>query len=362
MLKNITEKYVKTDLNCVKGKERWKKIIRKITKKEVLNLSITFKIPHHLLNSEEITSYTINNKEWDEINNEFIQKQNGNKEVLINKIIVESDRTTKIIEVKSLQKIIKQEKYRYVIPDEPNYQKKYSILNNQDIGINDESESLKEKLKNDLTSKINLLITNQKQNDNNFNLEEILNYLDYDIGTEILAKTLYKKGFRAALKLDEENYNSLNKNCKKALISLNNSEENMFNLELIVKITSSAFYFSKENNNNFLIDDLRNDFNNNYYYWNKEPFWNTWQFMQDYFSINDYNTYCRIIIYDFSNKLLRLKLDKNFIINYLISILGEKIILMEYNNDLTQERIQENQKIFSETRDVIIEIVNSYPY
>ena len=193
-------------------------------------------------------------------------------------------------------------------------------------------------------------------------MEEILNYLDYDIGTEILAKTLYKKGFRAALKLDEENYNSLNKICKKALISLNNSEENMFNLELIVKITSSAFYFSKENNNNFLIDDLRNDFNNNYYYWNKEPFWNTWQFMQDYFSINDYNTYCRIIIYDFSNKLLRLKLDKNFIINYLISILGEKIILMEYNNDLTQERIQENQKIFSETRDVIIEIVNSYPY
>ena len=362
MMKNITEKYVKTDLNCVKGKERWKKIIRKITKKEVLNLPITFKIPHHLLNSEEITSYTINNKEWDEINNEFIQKQNGNKEVLINKIIVESDRTTKIIEVKSLQKIIKQEKYRYVIPDEPNYQKKYSILNNQDIGINDESESLKEKLKNDLSSKINLLITNQKQNDNNFNLEEILNYLDYDIGTEILAKTLYKKGFRAALKLDEENYNSLNKICKKALISLNNSEENMFNLELIVKITSSAFYFSKENNNNFLIDDLRNDFNNNYYYWNKEPFWNTWQFMQDYFSINDYNTYCRIIIYDFSNKLLRLKLDKNFIINYLISILGEKIILMEYNNDLTQERIQENQKIFSETRDVIIEIVNSYPY
>ena len=59
---------------------------------------------------------------------------------------------------------------------------------------------------------------------------------------------------------------------------------------------------------------------------------------------------------------MRLKLDKNFIINYLISILGEKIILMEYNNDLTQERIQENQKIFSETRDVIIEIVNSYPY
>ena len=83
----------------------------------------------------------------------------------------------KIIEVKSLKKIIKQEKYRYVIPDEPNYQKKYSILNNQDIGINDESESLKEKLKNDLSSKINLLITNQKQNDNNFNLEEILNYL-----------------------------------------------------------------------------------------------------------------------------------------------------------------------------------------
>ena len=35
MLKNITEKYVLSDLDNIKGKSKWKKIVRKISKKEV---------------------------------------------------------------------------------------------------------------------------------------------------------------------------------------------------------------------------------------------------------------------------------------------------------------------------------------
>ena len=67
-------------------------------------------------------------------------------------------------------------------------------------------------------------------------------------------------------------------------------------------------------------------------------------------------------MHDFSNKLLKIQLDKNFIISYLVSSLGEKMILMEHNNELSQKEIKENQAIFMENRKVIMEIVNSYPY
>ena len=122
------------------------------------------------------------------------------------------------------------------------------------------------------------------------------------------------------------------------------------------------FYYSKENSNDFLIDDLRKDLGVSYYFWNKESFWNTWQIMENYFSINDYSKYCRIIMHDFSNKFLKIQLDKNFIISYLVSSLGEKMILMEHNNELSDKEIKDNQSVFIENRKLIIEIINNYPY
>ena len=35
---------------------------------------------------------------------------------------------------------------------------------------------------------------------------------------------------------------------------------------------------------------------------------------------------------------------------------------MEHNNELSQKEIKENQAIFMENRNVVIEIINNYPY
>ena len=209
----------------------------------------------------------------------------------------------------------------------------------------DLSKSLKEKIKNDLSSLLNSILSNKNYEKEKFNDEKILSYVYYDIGKEVLSKALYKKGFRVAFKLNEYNYIYLCKICLNALISLCDSEENIINIEFAVKIISSAFYYSKENSNEYLIDDLRDNLGKNFYFWNKESFWNTWQIMENYFSLTDYSTYCRIIMHDFANKLLRIKLDKEFIISYLISSLGEKLILLEHNNDLSEMKNNTNKRI-----------------
>ena len=379
MLKNITEKYVKTDMTDIKGKKKWKKIIRKITKKEVQKYPISFKIPFHLLNKEEITSYAINHKEWIDLNNNLNEKIEGNDDILSNKFISEKDRiATKIIEIDSELKKLKKEAYRYTYPSNLNLKQKprhsasmnlntmlslNNLNNNGDIKKDsDIPNSMKEKIKSEFPFKLNIILNNHTMDKSESNLQELLNYVNYESGKEILAKALYKKGFRVVLRLNEDNYLWLNKICTNALLSLNDSDENMINLEFAVKITSSAFYYTKEKSDEFLIDALIRDLGSNYYYWNKESFWNTWQIMENYFSLNDYSSYCRIIMHDFSNKLLRMRLDKNFIINYLIFSFGEKMILMEHNNDLSQNQIQENQILFSEKRTEIIEIINNYPY
>ena len=379
MLKNISEKYVKSDLSNIKGKKKWKKTTRKISKREVQYFPVSFKIPRHLLNPEKINNYIINNKEWNEINKEIKQNYQGNEDILQNKIVPESERSSsKIIEINSELKILNQEVYRYIIPNESNDKNKarhsFSIILNNPLLLNknnieskikvdtDLSKSLKEKIKNDLSSLLNSILSNKNYEKEKFNDEKILSYVYYDIGKEVLSKALYKKGFRVAFKLNEYNYIYLCKICLTALISLCDSEENIINIEFAVKIISSAFYYSKENSNEYLIDDLRDNLGKNFYFWNKESFWNTWQIMENYFSLTDYSTYCRIIMHDFANKLLRIKLDKEFIINYLISSLGEKLILLEHNNDLNQNAIQENQTLFSENRIKIMEIINNCTY
>ena len=209
---------------------------------------------------------------------------------------------------------------------------------------------------------LTLILANKNSESEKFDVEKITSYVYYDIGKDILSKYLYKKGFRVSIRLSEFNYIHLYKICINALISIYDSEENITNLEFAVKIVSSAFYYSKENSNEYLIDYLRDNLGQNFYLWNKESFWNTWQIMENYFTLTDYITYCRIIMHDFANKLLRIKLDKDFIINYLISSLGEKLILLEHNNHLNQNAIQENKNLFAENSEKIREIINNCTY
>ena len=379
MLKNISEKYVKSDISDIKGKKKWKKTIRKISKREVQYFPLSFKIPRHLLNPEKINNYIINNKEWSEINKEIKQKYQGTEDILQNKIVPESERSSsKIIEINSELKTLNQEVYRYEIPNSSNdkNQTRHSfsillknplLLNKKDIESKlksdaELSDSLKEKIKNDLSLFLTLILANKNSESEKFDVEKITSYVYYDIGKDILSKALYKKGFRVSIRLSEFNYVHLYKICINALISIYDSEENITNLEFAVKIVSSAFYYSKENSNEYLIDYLRDNLGQNFYLWNKESFWNTWQIMENYFTLTDYITYCRIIMHDFANKLLRIKLDKDFIINYLISSLGEKLILLEHNNHLNQNAIQENKNLFAENSEKIREIINNCTY
>ena len=377
MLKNISEKYVKP---VNERKKKWKKITRKIGIIELAQFPITFRIPLHLLNPEEVTMYIIKNKQWQEINNKIEQKQNNqeNEDILQNKIVPENERTSsKIIEINSELKSINKDIYRYEISNKSDNKKRarlsFSINMNNSLLLNklneqsklkDLSDSLKEKIKKDFSSLINLIISNKKIETadlNNINIEEYSSYVYYDIGRNILSKAIYKKGFRVTSKLNEDNFNYLSKICTNALISLCDAEENIINLEFAVKITSSAFYFCKEKSLEYLIDDLRNNLGEKYYFWNKESFWNTWQIMENYFSHTNFSTYCQIIMYDFSNKLLRLKLNKEFIISYLISSLGEKLFLLE-NNNSNRETDTENQLLFSENKTKIKDIVNNCAY
>ena len=104
--------------------------------------------------------------------------------------------------------------------------------------------------------------------------------------------------------------------------------------------------------------------------------------MENYFSLTDYSTYCRIIMHDFANKLLWIKLDKEFIINYLISSLeeydkekivneAEKIVYeqLEFDEDDWETRTQKVQDLIAscleknaENRIKIMEIINNCTY
>ena len=121
-------------------------------------------------------------------------------------------------------------------------------------------------------------------------------------------------------------------------------------------------YPKEKEQNKILIDELRSSLGQDYFLWNKKSFWNTWQHLENYFTINDYGIYCQVIIHDFINKLLRLKLDKDFIANYLVSSLAEKMILLEHTCNLNKKTITENQSLFVENRTKILDLINSCEY
>ena len=184
----------------------------------------------------------------------------------------------------------------------------------------------------------------------------------YSFGRDMLCKSMYQKGFKVVKKLKNESFNSLKQICINAFVALNNLEENQSILEFAVKITSSAFCYCLDGKNIFLIDELSNNLGKDYSLWNKKTFWNTWQALENYFSINDYGIYCQVIVHDFINKLLKLKLDKEFIENYLISTIAEKMILLEHNSELSKNTIKENQKLFMENRTIIMDFISNYEY
>jgi hypothetical protein len=244
-----------------------------------------------------------------------------------------------------------------------NYEKLLHINSDQQNNeyIREESDFSKEEI-NQITTQFKEVVSSLLKNKPT-DIEICLNNIYYNFGRDVLCKSLYQKGFKVVRQLNEKCFESLNKICINAFISINDTDESQNILEFSVKISSSAFCYCKEKEpNKFLIDELRSSLGKDYFLWNKKSFWNTWQHLENYFTITEFGIYCQVIIHDFINKLLRLKLDKDFIANYLVSSLAEKMILLEHTYDLNKNTIKENQSLFVENRTKILDLINSCEY
>ena len=378
MLKNITEKYIKS---VEKSIFKWKKTIRNIEKKDIIKVPIIFKIPLHLLNQDEksFNTYSIEKEEWTNINN-FLEDKIDAK-MLSNDIIAESERialTINQIDTKLNPSNEKMERFFLSEENEFNDRRRTNRINTTYISKKSDifdkllklnyvkannylkqesylSKDEQDQIKNNFKETLTCILKNQPAE-----IEECLKNVYYTIGRDILCKLLFQKGFKVVKKLNEECFTSLNKICINAFVAISSLEENEKILEFAVKITSSAFCYCKEKDSTiFLIDELRKNLGKDYFMWNKYSFWNTWQILENYFSINEYAIYCQVIIHDFSNKLLRLKLDKDFIKNYLISSLGEKLFLLQHTYEKNQDIVNENKNLFNENRTIIIDLIDN---
>jgi hypothetical protein len=235
------------------------------------------------------------------------------------------------------------------------YVKEKEILRKE----SDLSKEDQEKIKNDFTETITHILKNEP----NVKIDLCLKNIYYDFGREILCQLIFKQGFKVVKRLNEQCFIYLSQIFINGFVSTYDNEDNHNMLEFAVKITSSAFCFCKENCDSYLlIDELRNILGKDYFMWNKKSFWNYWQHLEGYFAIEEYETYCQIIVHDISHKLLRLKLDKDFIENYVISLLAEKMILLEHTLNLDKNVIKENQTLFVEHRTKVMEIISNAEY
>lgn len=360
MLKNITEKYVK---NYEKSRFTWRKFVRKIEQKDLQNIPPGFKIPNHLLYHDDnsINNYIIEKQEWININNTL--KNKGNAIDLSSDITPENNRISFIINnIKPELYPSNQNMERFILSANQKRQKEKNKLlalkyvKEKEIYRKDSDLSREdlEKIKNDFTETITCIL----KNDTNVNIELCLKNIYFDFGREILSQLIFRQGFKVVRRLKEQCFIYLTQIFINGFVSTYNDEDNQNMLEFAVKITSSAFCFCKQNYDSYLlIDELRNILGNDYFMWNKKSFWNTWQHIEGYFTIEDYETYCQIIVHDITQKLLRLKLDKDFIKNYLISSLKEKLILLEHNGNINQKQKEENLNIFNENEKNIIELI-----
>ena len=360
MLKNITEKYVK---NYEKSRFTWKKFVRKIDQKDLQNIPQGFRIPNHLLSHDDNskTNYIIEKQEWININDTLKTKDNSID--LSNDIIPEKNRIAFIINnIKPELYPSNQNIERFIISADQKRQKEKNKLLALDYvkekeilrKDSDLSKEDLEKIKNVFTDTITCLL----KNDPNVKIDLCLKNIYFDFGREILSQLIFRQGFKVVKRLNEQCFIYLAQIFINGFVSTYDNEDNQNMLEFAVKITSSAFCFCKENCDSFLlIDELRNILGKDYFMWNKKSFWNIWQHLEGYFAMEDYGTYCQIIVHDISHKLLRLKLDKDFIKNYLISSLKEKLSLLEHNENISQKEKDENQSIFNENEQNIIDII-----
>ena len=420
MLRNIHEKYIITHL---KDKPTtWKNIIRKIQLKDITSnkkLSL-FNIPNHLQNSSFDNSikktYIIDYEKWSLINDNYNMKNDDNLNISKmstnednnTEYISESDRVaTDLLEINNNYYLNDNEYEKYIIPKDneeisnnspykdsrsnssmfSNNNVKASLINNFEkkveikyISTKSVQNFIEQKSKYSINLKNELELTDEEKENIEKNIKECLNQLFedkwdipieeciknvyYNFGRRILCKIIFQKGFKITQIMNDKCFLSLKKIFLNSLISICNINENQEILDFAVKITQAAFCYCKESNNNILlIDELQSRLGKDYFMWIKKNFWNTWQNIDNYFAINNYRVYCDLIKCDFLFKLLRLKIDKEFIINYLKECLEEKMLLMEESmNNNNKNESKEFNDLYAKTKIEITKIVDLEEY
>ena len=418
MLKNIQEKYIIS--HSQNKPTKWKNIIRKIQMKDIINYkkSSLFNIPIHLQNSSFDNSiknnYIINYEKWSKINNYNLDDKNEDNLNTSEKSIndeINSDYNSDYISISDRIAFELLDINNNLFPDENKYEKYIiPIDDNQEIIINENSyidgrsntiiksnnyfynkrkirynssnnlqkfTNLKSQytinLKNELelsdeekeNIKENYKITlkNLFEDNPNISIDECIKNVYYNIGRKILCEVIFQKGFKIIQIMNDKCFLLLKKIFLSALISICNINENQEILDFAVKITQAGFCYCKESNNNILlIDELRNRLGKDYFMWIKKSFWNTWQNIENYFVINNYSVYCDIIKCELLFKLLRIKIDKQFIINYLKGCLEEKMMLMQELNKNIENKNKEYNDLYIKTKIEIIKIIQLEEY
>lgn len=419
MFKNIHEKYI-----ISQNKEqptKWKNIIRSLKLNDITNnkKSTLFNIPNHLKNLSLYNSikktYVINYDKWSKINKHYFNIKNEDNIVIYNDNIIDNKNKEYISETDRIclnkfeinnDLYLNEDDYeKYIIPnnnEDNNYNEKSNESLYRDIraitltSLNKNDDIFEDKINIEYIVPKNLHISRQKskilinlknelefkdiekeniknnfqttltklfQDESDVSIEECIQNVYYNIGRQYFCEMIFQKGFKVTQKMKDKCFLLLKKIFLNALISICNINENQEILDFAVKITQAGFYYCKESNNNILIiDELRNSLGSDYFMWIQKSFWNNWQNIENYFSTSNYNVYCDIIKGEFIYKLLRIKIDKEFIINYLKGCLEEKMKLMQESLTDDKKENKEYNDLYLKTKIEIIKIVSKEKY
>ena len=135
---------------------------------------------------------------------------------------------------------------------------------------------------------------------------------------------------------------------RNALISLCNINETQKTVDNAVIITKSSFYYCKGNKEKILlIDELVRQLKE-YFLWVKDSFWDRWLKMSikehenkgdHQIIVNNDDIYSDLFLKDISLKMLRMKINKEYIISYSSKVLNKKIIDPERYDKIRLELI-----------------------
>lgn len=206
--------------------------------------------------------------------------------------------------------------------------KKESELSKQDI------EAIEENIKD-----IGTFIF--KSDYKSIDLDKIIKNIYLPVGRNIFCKVIYQNNNSSIKKIQEDCFEVLNKLARNSLISLCNVNETDDTVENAMMITKASFYYCKgKDENNLLIDELVNKLKD-YFLWVKDSFWNMWlRYIykeNEIKNANSEDTIKNILLSNITEKMLRMKINKEFIMSYCVSVLTKKKIDQEHIENIKNE-------------------------